>query len=380
MKIGIMAIHFARGQVASSEPHLVNLVNNIVRLDHVNQYTLFVRADNVSCFELDAPNIEAVIFPDLCRYIGFRIFCEQIVVPLIALTRRLDVLHFNSNVGPALLSCASVGTIHWTPDPLTMARSPWYKRIYFALLFKWSVTKADKLIAVSQSCKIEAIKTLKVDESRIDIVPHGVSTNFQARQGQGEIANFRARYCLPDNYLLCVTSSEPYKSLPVTLEAFEKSKTIYHIQERLVLVGNIHPGEFTEMKKRIAPDFPWQDEVILTGYLPYEEIPAIYQGATALIYHSLRETFGIPLLEAMASGVPVIISNIPALTEVAGDAALVVESNNVEQLSDAIYSVIALQDLSREMSRKGLERACEYTWERAAQDTIRVYETAACSN
>jgi glycosyltransferase involved in cell wall biosynthesis len=373
MKIGILATHFAKGQPASSEPHLVNLVNAMSAMDRDNQYILFARTDNIACFNLNGGNFKAVVFPGLCRYVWFRILCEQLIVPVIALVRRLDVLHFTANAGPALLPCKSVGTIHWTPDPLVMATFPWYKRVYFALLFKLSIRKANKLIAVSQSCKMDAIHSLELEADKIVVVPHGVGQGFVTGPGPDQIASARARYRLPEKYLLCVTSTYPYKALPVTLAAFVRARTRYGIPHRLVLVGNIDLEVFSEMERQVAPDFAWADEVIVTGYLPYEELPAIYGGASALVYVSLRETFGLALLEAMASGVPVVISNIPALVEVAQDAAVIVETNDVDHLAEAIYQVISTPELREQLIQKGLARVREFSWERAAQQTIDVY-------
>ena len=124
------------------------------------------------------------------------------------------------------------------------------------------------------------------------------------------------------------------------------------------------------------PHIDWTREVVSLGYVPYREVPVIYGGASLFIYVSLRETFGIPLVEAMASGIPMIISNIPVLKEIAGNAAISVDTNNAEDTSLAIYKIICDPILGKKLVDYGQRRVAEFSWDKAARDTIKVYQRA----
>jgi glycosyltransferase involved in cell wall biosynthesis len=148
----------------------------------------------------------------------------------------------------------------------------------------------------------------------------------------------------------------------------------HKLSQDLVLVGNVAPRAVADTTHDHTPGLSWNAKVLTTGYVAYAELPALYSRATALVYHSLQETFGIPVLEAMAAGVPVIISDIPALREIAGEAALIVEPNNVDQLAEAMGVMTSRPEIAGELVRKGLERVREFTWERAARQTLEVYK------
>jgi glycosyltransferase involved in cell wall biosynthesis len=187
-----------------------------------------------------------------------------------------------------------------------------------------------------------------------------------------EVQPVLERYQLSQPYILYVGSIEPRKNLLRLLQAYARLRKDLP-GWKLVLVGARNAWKSTpiseEMRKlNLAP---W---VQLTGYIPEEDLPALYNGAGLFAFPSLYEGFGLPVLEAMACGTPVITSNVSSLPEVAGDAALLVDPYNVEEIAAAMVNVLSDQELSEDLHRRGLERSKEFSWERTAQQTLEVYK------
>lgn len=376
MHVAIMATHFGIGQPSSSEPHLGNIVNAISKIDQNNKYIIFVRSDNKECFPI-AKNIEYIICTSICKYRWLRIFYDQLVVPIILLWRDIDVLHFTANAGPIMMPCKSVGTIHWVDDPILSQACRWDRRIYLSLTHGRSMRKADRLMAVSKACKDECVRVMKIPEEKIEVIYHGVGKDFKPDWPQESISAMRSRYGLREKYLLSVTNSSPYKNLSTLIDAYVRAKLDHQIPHQMVMVGDIDQNYLNNLIKKFSyqvKNIDWTQEVVSIGYVPYREIPVLYGGASLLIYVSLRETFGIPLVEAMASGIPMIVSNIPALKEIAGDAAIIVDPNNSKDVSLAIHKIISNPTLGKILAARGQRRVTKFSWEQAARDTIKVYQ------
>ncbi len=371
-----MALNFAEGQPNSHEAHLPQLVKSLVQVDTENTYVLLLRSDNQLCFPQSGPKVRHVVFPRLCRHKLFQILCEQIVVPIIVAALRVDVLHFTANVRPLLTPCRSVGTIHWVLTRVLTESFSWRKRVYFSLFERLSVAQANRLIAVSRSCRDDLVKK-GVPEEKVEVIEHGISDRF--KQG-GVTSAFLNERGLRQGYLLYVGTSAPYKNLGALVEAYACARSTHGITEQLVLAGDIDRKVIAEIVdkcvKRLG-DLTWSQHVICTGYVPYEKIPQLYAGAGVVLSLSLQETFGIVLLEAMASGIPLIVSAIPAYVEITQGAACVVEPENPSQVAAAIARLTGASDVREDLIRRGLARVEGFRWERAALATLRVYRAAA---
>ena len=251
----------------------------------------------------------------------------------------------------------------------------------FAAWLQWLVPKLARrvrqILTVSHYSKDRIADICRVPSEKIHVVHNGVDPRFRPAADE-EIAAARQSFGLPENYVLCVGSLEPRKNLPRLLEAwqqvFSQRSANHQCQPdspKLVLVGTT-AAVFASAKLE-APS----DSVVLTGYVPDEVLPALYSGATAFVYPSLYEGFGLTVLEAMACGTPVICSSTTSLPEVAGDAAILVDPNDTASIGSAIESLLSDEPLRNSLRARGLTRAQEFTWDRAAAQTWEVLSAAA---
>lgn len=230
----------------------------------------------------------------------------------------------------------------------------------------------DRIISVSEANRRDLLNAFAVDEERIEVVHHGVNPRFRVIDDQAARESFRHRHGLPPDYLLAIGASYPHKNRYGLLRAFARLREV-EPEARLVLAGapsrQTRPEE-DELMARLIPN------VMDLGVIPDQDLVNLYNCARLFVYPSLYEGFGLPILEAFACGVPVICSNRSSLPEVAGDAALLVETTEIEGFSEALVSLYRDQSRRRELSAAGFRRAAKFTWERSAEHTLEVYSRA----
>lgn len=241
-------------------------------------------------------------------------------------------------------------------------------KLYLSLDYK-GITKANKIIAVSQATKRDLIHYLKIPEERLSVVYEGVDHQV-----------FRPvpRRLVNHPYLLFVGSEHPRKNFARLLKAFSKLKKESKFEKlKLVKVGKAGGSEadFRKQSLKVVKELGLQEEVIFTGYVAKEDLPAYYSGAECFILPSLYEGFGFPPLEAMACGCPVIVSNVASLPEVTGEAAIKVDPHNIDDITRALQQVLTDERLRQELVSKGLEHAQRFSWEKTARETMEVYES-----
>jgi glycosyltransferase involved in cell wall biosynthesis len=248
----------------------------------------------------------------------------------------------------------------------------------FAAWLQWLVPKlarrVRRILTVSQFSKGRIAEICRVSPDKIHVVHNGVDPRFHPASDE-EIAAARAKFKLPERYVLSVGSLEPRKNLTRLLEAWRQvvsvQSTSSQVHPKLVVAGATAAVFATA--KLAAP----AESVILTGYVPDELLPALYSGAAAFVYPSLYEGFGLTVLEAMACGTPVICSSTTSLPEVAGDAAVLVDPSDVAAISQAIQNLLSDEHLRSSLRSRGLARAQQFTWDRAAAETWQILETAS---
>ncbi len=281
---------------------------------------------------------------------------------------KLDLLHCPAFVPPLAFDGKTVATIFDLTFVLYPETQKWTGRMWWRILGPRGMAKADRLIALSESTKADLVKTRLVPDEKIRVVYPCTRESFRPTPSQ----QMRAKYHLPDQYVLYVGTLERRKNLSNLIRAFDKARRMGQFDHALVLAGQ--RGWLYEDLFRTVEELGLGDRILFLGYVPDQDLPGLYSGADLFVYLSKYEGFGLPVLEAMACGVPVLSSNSSSLPEVAGDAAVLVPPEDIDLAAREMKRILSDRDLRQEMANKGLHRATCFTRARLARETIAVYE------
>lgn len=281
----------------------------------------------------------------------------------------VDLFHATDHLLPRLSRVKSVFTLHDLAFRFYPETHTSLNRWFLTLMMSRFLRAADQVVADSECTKRDAVHLYRLDEAKIKVIYGGVNPRFRPADPQ-EIEAVRARYGLPECLILSVGTIEPRKNLTSLVDAY---RALRHrgAEFKLVIVGK--KGWLYQSFFRRLRELGLEDEVIFPGFMPDEDLPALYSAADLFVFPSLYEGFGLPVLEAMACGVPVITSNTSSLPEVAGEAALLVDPNSVEELTSAMRSVLESKQLRDELRAKGPKQAAKFSWESAARETLAIY-------
>ncbi len=314
-----------------------------------------------------------------------RIAWEQTVLPVALAHIQADVVHGLVNVLPLATRRPGVVTVHDLSFLHFPELFPPYKRMYLTALCRASVAHARQIITVSRQTADDLAHVWGVNEERMFVAPNGVDARF-APGTPAQAMAFRHAHALPERYWLYLGTLEPRKNLPVLLQAFARwrqnalqnsmqNNPVSDQAVHLILAGGkgwYYDTIFAQVAALGLTEF-----VHFPGFVPDEELPAWYRAAELFVYPSRYEGFGLPVVEAMACGTPVLCSNAPGVREVAGDAAIQLAPNDVDAWVAALTLMAKQPTLRAELRSAGLAHAKQYTWETAAAVTIDAYERAA---
>jgi glycosyltransferase involved in cell wall biosynthesis len=275
---------------------------------------------------------------------------------------QFDLVHYPTVIAPFFIKperrYKSVMTVHDLVPVLYPEFSTYKKSLYYKYYLRVLLHSIDHLIVPSKAVRNDLISLFNVTENNISIVYEGVS-NFYKPGGHEK-----------KNYMLAVSTLEPRKNFRRIIDAFIYMKSYYKISEDLIIVGK--RGWSCEDLFNIPKEF--SQNIIFKGYVADQELLELYQGARVFVYPSLYEGFGLPVLEAMACGCPVVTSNAASLAEVAGDAAALVNPYSTEDIGESIVKILQNETLAGSMKEKGLKQAMKFTWAKCAQGTVDVYD------
>lgn len=289
----------------------------------------------------------------------------------------IDLLHGPGYLLPSGWRGLSVVTVY---DVIALSHPELCTRanvLYYRAFLPRTLARATAVIVPAEAVKREIVDLLGIDDSKFHVAPLGVGEEFTADLPEEHTRDVAARYGVDGPYLLSVGNIEPKKNLAATIEAFSLAKQRADLPHRLVLAGG-KSWRSSDVEAAIERHGP--EVVNQTGYVAAEHLPALYAGADAVLFWSLVEGFGLPALEAMACGTPVICSDRGALAEVVGDAAMVVRIGPPEALAEAIVELLGNEVARGELVTRGLERSGRLTWRRHADAVLRTYaEVGDCA-
>lgn len=354
--------------------YIRSLVEQYGQLNHNHTFTLLVPNEvdvlqAVQKYTQKAPDMFE-IYPVKGSYYSV---WEQVNYPLLLSHVPVDLFHFPHFNVPLAFNRPFVTTIH----DVTRFYFPGQKQqglvrqIAYEMIFKHAVTAAKHVISVSQHTKQEVMRLYAGIGPYVDVIPEGVDEVFAKRAGEQDILAIRKLLQTQDPYALVVGVWMSHKNLPRVLQAFQLVLRD-HPNLKLVITGTDKPG-YVDVHA-LAIECGIEKSVIFPGFVPHELLPALYQQSSMLVFASLYEGFGLPALEAAASGVPVVTSNVSSLPEVMGSAARYVNPEHKESIAAGIRDVLENAALREQLVVAGEARAQKFSWRTCAEETLKVYE------
>jgi glycosyltransferase involved in cell wall biosynthesis len=343
-----------------------NLICALVAVDRVNEYVLFTTSDQVDNADWKYPNVTVVTSrikegESLRNY-----FWEQFTLPRLARRHKVDVLHSPANLGPLFYRGRSVVHIH---DLCFIVNPQWYSftfRTVYNFLVPRLARRAAKVITNSNNSRNDLLQFCDLAAERVSQVYWAVDDLFR----RDEPEDGKRPQLDVDDYILYVGSLEPRKNIGTLLEAYETLRQAHpELRTKLVLIGGESPV-FAEVRLKVKH---FKEDVLFKGFVNDELLRDYYRGARLFVYPSLYEGFGLPPLEAMASGVPVVTTLTSSIPEVVGDAALMVNPHDINQLADTMHRVLVDESLRRQLIARGKEQVAKFNWRRVARNTLAAY-------
>ncbi len=382
MIIGIDIRMLARGTKSGVEEYIINLLSNMLRLDSNIKYKLFyngykkveleydfLKLSNVTLKEFKIPNR---LFDFSSQYFNY---------PKIDnLLGGVDIF-FSPHIfsAPVSKNCKVVTTFHDLSfenhkEFYSVSKNYWH----FSMNPKSQAQRSNKIIAVSESTKKDLIKIYKIEAEKIKVIYSGINlvssikypSNLANRQ-VSSISKIRKKYSLPDHYILYLGTLEPRKNIIGLIKAFEILKIrdqILNTKFKLVIAGS--KGWLYEDIFKTVQNSPVKNDIIFTGFVENKDKSALYDLADLFVYPSFYEGFGFPPLEAMAAGTPVITSNFSSLPEAVGNAAIMVNPYNLDELAKAMEMILTDEKLRDVLIKRGFEQTKKFSWQNCAEETL----------
>ncbi|HCG77472.1 MAG: glycosyltransferase family 1 protein [bacterium (Candidatus Ratteibacteria) CG_4_10_14_3_um_filter_41_18] len=367
MRIGIDATVLPK-ELGGVGVYLLNLIKALSKIDRRNEYFIFVEKRNIKRFKLDA-NFHLLGVKNMPRF--SRLLWEQTLFPFLLRKCKIELLHSPRYTTPLMrFGWKSVVSFHDMLFLLFPKKHSILKRLFYGRIMPAVAKKAERIIAVSSSTKKDIMELLNTSSEKIAVIHLGI--DFSSRPIEKKnLQNFRKKYQILNPYLLYVGTLKKRKNILNLLRAYKKVKEKDR-EERLIIVGR-KSKEYQNIHKTVK-ELGLEKDVFFTDYVDEKLLPFYYSCASVFVYLSLYEGFGLPVLEAMVSGTPVIVSNSSSLPEVAGKAAIFVDPHNIEEIAEAMQKVLGSKELAWEMREKGLERAKLFSWQECAKKTLNLYE------
>lgn len=378
MKIAINALSAKGG---GGVTYLNRLIFYLREADDQNEYYIFVTQHNrtkIVGFENPRFHVVEVHIQNLLH----RLLYEQAALPILLKRLNIDIVYAPAEIAPLLAPCAVVlgiqnSNVYYSTKikrPLAEKGRFWVLR----QLARLSSHKASRIIFVSNTACRDITTKLRANPTKTRVILHGVEVDKFQKVDLAENPISANQPIGSDKYILCLSVLARHKNIETLIKAYAALDKQFQHQYRLVIAGRKAPPYGDELIA-LAQQLNLDCRVCFTGEIPHNSVPPLYQRASLFVLPSYLETFGIPIIEAMASGVPVLAANASAIPEVVGDAGLLFDPNDPDELRAKIEEVLSDQALREELSQKGLERVKTFSWERCAQQTLAVFKEACAA-
>ena len=375
MRIGIEAQRIFRKKKHGMDMVALELIKQLQIIDTQNEYFIFVNTMEDKESLQETTNFKIVYLKESSYPVW-----EQYHLPKAVKEYKLDVLHCTSNTAPLYTSVPLVITLH---DIIYLEKWNFTQgtayQIVGNLYRRWNVPqvvkKARHIITVSNFERGRIADYFKLPTHQLSAIYNGVGTHFKKVSNLAELERTKRTYHLPDNFIFYLGNTDPKKNVMGVLKAFSILKKRGNLDTKLLML-DIDRDYLLNIMQQIN-DIGLMNDIVFSGYVPNKDLPAIYSQASLFLYPSLRESFGIPLVEAMACEVPIITSNTSSMPEVALDAALLVDPNNPYEIAETIHKLQTDLSLQKQLIQKGLERATHFTWKSNAERTLEIYKKLA---
>jgi len=348
--------------------YIRNLLRHLARIDHDTEYVLLCGEADLGVAAQLGPNFRAVLEPSPNYSIR-----EQIHVPWVLRRERPDLYHAPHYVLPAAINCNSVVTIHDCIHLMFPQYLPNRMAYAYARAQMWTAAhRSDCILTVSDASKRDILHLFNIPPEKIVVVYNAIDAHFSVTPAPDAVARVRERYQLDHRFVLYVGNIKPHKNLVRLIEAFSELRSGELEDVKLLIIGD----EISKLPalRHAVHRHKLHKHVRFLGYVPDDQLAVLYRLAGVFVFPSLYEGFGLPPLEAMASGTPVVVSNVSSLPEVVGDAAVLVDPHDIDSIVDGLRCVLTNPARADDMRRKGLERSREFSWERSVARTLEVYK------
>lgn len=347
--------------------YIRNLVRELAEIDRENQYFLLVGPRGHEALRRLPDNFQLV--PQRSPVYSMR---ELVTISAQLMRLKIDLYHATHYVLPALVPCRAVVTIHdiihllfpeFLPNRLAF--------LYAKTMIRRSLQRGDRIVVVSANTREDLKRFFRIDGKKIEVIYNGIESAFTESLEHEALARWLRNLGLEQPYVLFVGNPKPHKNLDNVVKAYAQAVEMSDFPHPLVCVGD-RDGTESKVRQR-AEQFGISDRVVLLGHVAQEALPAIYQGAALFLYPTLYEGFGLPVVEAMASGVPVITSNTSALKEIAAGYAHLVNPLEVESMAKAIVQCLNDTEHRESLAKLGLRRSQDFRWPLVARRTLDLY-------
>jgi glycosyltransferase involved in cell wall biosynthesis len=365
MRIGIMLRHIEeRGGI---RVYTVNILKALLKIDRKNEYLMIYKSKDHLGRYSSFPNVSETVLPGTEK-----LWWDQVSIPRLAKARNLDIVYNPKLSIPLFTTAKTILVMHGAEQYAVPECFKWHDRIYFSVANRLYVRRASAIIAMTNIGKHDIARYMGASLEKIHVIPEAYNELCRGRDLEGA-REAKAKYNLPERFILFVGGLTPLKNFGNLLRAFDRIRE--QIPQKLVIVG--FSRWKVEKDFKLLDDLGLRDSVIFPGFIPDEDIPKFYSLADLFVMPSLYEGFGIPVLEAMACGCPVVTTKTGCSPEVAGGGAVLVDPYNPEEMARGMLAVLSDEVLRADLVRKGYIRAKEFTWEKCARETLELFESIA---